>query len=638
LFSDGTPIPEGYQVCDSELLASDSKEGQDCYDCRECMYNLCPWDSGSFCKKVFKGTEVATSDQWLACLESNGVVSNSLPGDAEKEHGFDNWCHCAVTCDRRCLRRENRLDECGAANMKDKNCGTCRACLKDRCGHWEENPDTYCMDLLNGNHGNMNADQWLACLESDGQNKDLDKTNVERNPNEENYNLRNSLWAPCTRQCDTECHKTKDPDERAEECGANNVMTSDCTVCRDCLKDQCIWGEEDTNETNCWLVLNGQVKSNTDTWLACLESDGKSTSLADQEANRDRLSWDFGRRDTWAECARNCDTQCVKKPIINPRWVECSAKIMDRRRCTDCRDCLKHSCDFGAEGSFCNDVLNGRRHTGDTQWLACLESNGTTQNIKLLDRDDELTTRDQLDVDYGKHDSWAGCARTCDESCLKEDLIDPGIGQCGANEISGAFCDDCRTCVKEKCTWSGFCADILTNQRKRGTRNWLACLESNGSSSVLQDRPDGRDQLSVDYGRRGTWSECARECDSRCEQQAPYTGPPLTPICTAGDLANETGEGGACETCRACLHKECFYFREKCEDMISGVVKGTAAEWTQCLVYCGGGVPRDVRLRARQLEADGAERTFLADDGLGTPRSLWCECARSCDDSCHHPE
>jgi hypothetical protein len=163
-------------------------------------------------------------------------------------------------------------------------------------------------------------------------------------------------------------------------------------------------------------------------------------------------------------------------------------------------------------------------------------------------------------------------------------------------------------------------------------------LESNGSSSVLQDRPDGRDQLSVDYGRRGTWSECARECDSRCEQQAPYTGPPLTPICTAGDLANETGEGGACETCRACLHKECFYFREKCEDMISGVVKGTAAEWTQCLVYCGGGVPRDVRLRARQLEADGAERTFLADDGLGTPRSLWCECARSCDDSCHHPE
>jgi hypothetical protein len=174
LFSDGTPIPEGYQVCDSELLASYSKEGPDCYDCRECMYNLCPWDSGSFCKKVFKGTEAATSDQWLACLESNGVVSNSLPGDAEKEHGFDNWCHCAVTRDRRCLRRENRLDECGAANMKDKNCGTCRACLKDRCGHWEENLDTYFMDLLNGSHGNMNADQWLACLESDGQNKDLD--------------------------------------------------------------------------------------------------------------------------------------------------------------------------------------------------------------------------------------------------------------------------------------------------------------------------------------------------------------------------------------------------------------------------------------------------------------------------------
>jgi hypothetical protein len=64
LFSDGTPLTEGKKVCDSELLASDLKEGQDCYDCRDCMRKICPWNSGSFCKMVFEGTEVATSDQF----------------------------------------------------------------------------------------------------------------------------------------------------------------------------------------------------------------------------------------------------------------------------------------------------------------------------------------------------------------------------------------------------------------------------------------------------------------------------------------------------------------------------------------------------------------------------------------------
>jgi hypothetical protein len=72
--------------------------------------------------------------------------------------------------------------------------------------------------------------------------------------------------------------------------------------------------------------------------------------------------------------------------------------------------------------------------------------------------------------------------------------------------------------------------------------------------------------------------------------------------------------------------------------MINGVVNGTAAEWTQCLEHCGGGVPRDGRLRARQLEADGAERLLLVDDGFGTPRSLWCDCVRNYGDSYHHPQ
>jgi hypothetical protein len=191
---------------------------------------------------------------------------------------------------------------------------------------------------------------------------------------------------------------------------------------------------------------------------------------------------------------------------------------MHALRCTTCCECVKQNCDFGAEGSFCNDMLNGRCYTYETQWLACLESNGSTQQIKFMDRDDELTPRDQLHIDYGNNDYWDGCARTCYESCLKEKFIDPGIGQRGAGEISGTFCGDCRTCVKEKCTWSGFCAEVLTRQSEASMdRQWRACLKSNRSRSALQYRPNGRDQFSVDYGRRGNWSECARECDIRCE-------------------------------------------------------------------------------------------------------------------------
>jgi hypothetical protein len=144
----------------------------------------------------------------------------------------------------------------------------------------------------------------------------------------------------------------------------------------------------------------------------------------------------------------------------------------------------------------------------------------------------------------------------------------------------------------------------------------------------------GRDQLSVDYGRSETWDTCAQECNDRCYQKepsdSPSAGEPLAPICTAVELARETGEGRTCETCRECLQWECFYFRDKCEQLIKGVVKGTPVEWTQCLETCGSGLPLDnSHLRSRQLF------TAITNDGLGTPRSTWCECARSCDDSCN---
>jgi hypothetical protein len=82
---------------------------------------------------------------------------------------------------------------------------------------------------------------------------------------------------------------------------------------------------------------------------------------------------------------------------------------------------------------------------------------------------------------------------------------DPDQGQCGAKEIAGEFCKDCRTCVTEKCDdWSDtLCAEALKGQAAATTHKWLIFLESNGSSNALQERVDGlgRNQLSVDYGR-----------------------------------------------------------------------------------------------------------------------------------------
>jgi hypothetical protein len=167
------------------------------------------------------------------------------------------------------------------------------------------------MELLNGNLGQTNVDEWLACLESNGQNKSLD-TAIIRNIDDKDYYLRSSLWAPCTRGCDDQCHKIEVMDERAGECGAANMANSDCTTCRDCIKEECTaWVEEEINDAYCWILLNGQVKAFPDTWLACLESNGRNNNLADYEINPDCLSWDFGRHDTWASCSRKRDAHCV---------------------------------------------------------------------------------------------------------------------------------------------------------------------------------------------------------------------------------------------------------------------------------------------------------------------------------------
>jgi hypothetical protein len=283
------PITEGFKVCDSHMLATDSSEGQECQDCRECVLVHCDtsWADGTFCKtfckKVLEVTEVPTPDHWMACLESNGVISSLVAGQVDVEHGFNTWCVCVAKCEGRCIVRDLRHDECGAANMQDKNCGTCRECLKGTCGEeWMSNT-SYCMELLNGNLRQTNADEWLACLESNGQNKNLN-TAVIRNIDDKDYYLCSSLWAPCTRGCDAECHSTEVLDERAGECGAVNMANSDCTMCRECIKEECtVWVEEETNDDYCWRLLNGQVKVFPDNWLACLESNGTHNNLADYE-------------------------------------------------------------------------------------------------------------------------------------------------------------------------------------------------------------------------------------------------------------------------------------------------------------------------------------------------------------------
>jgi len=55
-----------------------------------------------------------------------------------------------------------------------------------------------------------------------------------------------------------------------------------------------------------------------------------------------------------------------------------------------------------------------------------------------------------------------------------------------------------------------------------------------------------------------------------------------------------------------------------------GTIEGTADNWNWCLNNCGRGLTRF--------------RHLMTNDGSGTVRSTWCDCARKCDDRCLYPD
>jgi hypothetical protein len=151
-FSDGTEIPTGTGICDALALSEQGGLGEPCNKCRRCLSNECDWEDGSFCKGLIEGQQTGTSEQWLVCLESQGISDVLEPGT--EDLGFDNWCHCALKCERLCLKEdfaEKKHDpECNSVDMskrseEDEQCHDCRACLQEECTETDEwNPKHWC--------------------------------------------------------------------------------------------------------------------------------------------------------------------------------------------------------------------------------------------------------------------------------------------------------------------------------------------------------------------------------------------------------------------------------------------------------------------------------------------------------------
>jgi hypothetical protein len=192
-------------------------------------------------------------------------------------------------------------------------------------------------------------------------------------------------------------------------------------------------------------------------------------------------------------------------------------------------------------------------------------------------------------------------------------------------------------CLQEECTetdeWDPkyWCSFLVRGARNGTPDQWLACLETDGASNVYAGDGVFEDGF---MGKRDTWGACGRKCDDTCLKQRVVTAPTTGPICMYEELAGHTGIGEFCQGCRTCMMRTCGYWTDSCQDLLTGELVGTAANWNWCLNNCGNGL--DVSGGARNLRL-GEER-HLNDDGLGTPRSTWCQCARSCDDNCHYPE
>jgi hypothetical protein len=122
-FSDGTEIPTDTGMCDALGMSEQGGIGEPCNKCRTCLTARCEWEDGSFCKALMEGQHTVTSEEWLICLESQGISDVLIPGT--EDIGFDDWCHCALKCERECLkeyfteRKRDRL--CNAVDMSKRS-------------------------------------------------------------------------------------------------------------------------------------------------------------------------------------------------------------------------------------------------------------------------------------------------------------------------------------------------------------------------------------------------------------------------------------------------------------------------------------------------------------------------------------
>jgi hypothetical protein len=307
--------------------------------------------------------------------------------------------------------------------------------------------------------------------------------------------------------------------------------------------------------------------------------------------------------------------------------------------CYSCRTCLLEECAWTAPAQvLCHKMFNGEMTGTAGEWLACLESNGATEVHA------GATTSNGFD-------NWCDCAVKCEKRCLKDDLSylkDPRKKECTATDMSkrseeNEHCHDCRVCLQKECQDTGdwfnslvsdpliprhWCYFLLKGQRNGTPAQWLACLESDGSSDTSLTNPMADNALIEENGgNRDTWGDCARRCDPICQKQAPVKVIASTenPICTSTDMATDSAHHSQkCFPCRQCLRRQCDYWRDRCELILSGEVAGTEGDWAQCLHHCGGG------LAVRR-------RTLVTGDEAGEEeRSVWCSCARECDDRCHH--
>jgi len=287
--------------------------------------------------------------------------------------------------------------------------------------------------------------------------------------------------------------------------------------------------------------------------------------------------------------------------------------------CFACRSCLLSSCDWSGAQTSCQDMLNGNTYATPEMWAACLQSNGAS--------DVPVT---ELNFLFG-FTSWSSCAIDCEASCLKEDytyIKDPRMNECNSVDLyKGAgdneWCYLCRMCLQQECNhWDqqSSCAQLLNGEYVdySGTpEEWLACLESDGTSNTLQSLPMTSD------GNRDTWSECGRRCDSICVKEqylAEVDAPEVLPICEAEDIAvlSATPQD-PCYSCRDCIAASCNFGNNDCHLLATGMSIGSGEEWLACLTSCGGGGLRK-------------GRSLL--NGSSSDRSDWCECSRLCDQKC----